>query len=135
MKNLQLNPNSKISFLNTDVNQIIKNKMHFDYALLTYVIHEVNLEERKKLIEEIFNIADTIIIGDYLVPQQKGIWKYLNEIVEFLARKDHYKNYLSFKEHGGIMGLINNENYVVVNKTENEPVTSQIVIIKKIGKK
>ncbi|HPN36845.1 MAG TPA: class I SAM-dependent methyltransferase [Melioribacteraceae bacterium] len=29
-KNLQLNPNIKISFLNTDVNQIIKNKMHFD---------------------------------------------------------------------------------------------------------
>ncbi|HPN36846.1 MAG TPA: hypothetical protein PL041_00495 [Melioribacteraceae bacterium] len=65
------------------------------------------------------------------MPQEKGIWKYLNEIVEFLAGKDHYKNYLSFKEHGGIIGLINNKNYVVVNKTENEPVTSQIVIIKK----
>ncbi len=44
----------------------------FDYAVITYVIHEVNSDERLPLLNDIFKIAEKIIIGDYLIPQPKG---------------------------------------------------------------
>ena len=70
---LHQNPDSKISFQNSDIEEIInKGQIHFDYAVLTYVIHEVNEEERINLLNEISRVADKIIIGDYLVPKPKG---------------------------------------------------------------
>ncbi|MCG6959341.1 class I SAM-dependent methyltransferase, partial [bacterium BMS3Abin03] len=100
------NPQSNLSFKHTSVNELISNgEQHFDYAVLTYVIHEVNPEERILLLKEISKIADKIIIGDYLVPQPKGFWKLLNEAVEFAAGSEHYRNYKNFVSDGGITGI------------------------------
>ncbi|MDP2207558.1 MAG: methyltransferase domain-containing protein [Bacteroidota bacterium] len=58
-------PNNKISFQHKNINDVIaENNSHYDYAVLTYVIHEVNVDERVKLLTEISMIADKIIIGD-----------------------------------------------------------------------
>ena len=43
---LQRNPNNKISFLHTNLADLISQNHHFDYAVMTYVIHEVNSEDR-----------------------------------------------------------------------------------------
>ena len=47
-------PNDKITFRHSNVTDILsKGNMHFDYAVLSYVIHEVNEEDRIKLLTEI----------------------------------------------------------------------------------
>jgi SAM-dependent methyltransferase len=129
---LKRNPNAKISFQRKSVSEIIsEGKEYFDYAVLTYVIHEVDENERLKLLSNISSIAERIIIGDYLVPKPKGFWSLLNEIVEYAAGKDHYRNFKSYIKKDGIIGLISESRLKVLNELKNNPSTSHIIVLKK----
>jgi len=129
---LNQNPDSKISFENSDIGEIIhKSQIHYDYAVLTYVIHEINEEERINLLNDVSRVADKIIIGDYLVPKPKGFSSYLSEIIEFIAGAQHYKNYKSFVANGGIKYLANKAELKIINEISNHPLTNHIVILAK----
>ena len=122
-------PNEKISFHHSTLSDLISQNLHFDYAVMTYVIHEVNPNERVTLLKEMSQIADQIIIGDYQVPVQKGFWSVINEVVEYLAGNEHYNNFKDFVAKGGLMGLANKANLKVYSELNNTPVTSQLLII------
>lgn len=129
---LNQNPDSKISFQNSDIEEIInKGQIHFDYAVLTYVIHEVNEEERIDLLNEMARVADKIIIGDYLVPKPKGFGSYLSEVIEFIAGEEHYRNYRSYVANGGIYYLANKAGLRIINEISNNPLTTHIVLLAK----
>ncbi|MDP2362713.1 MAG: class I SAM-dependent methyltransferase [Ignavibacteria bacterium] len=128
---LQKNPNNKISFHHTNLSELISQKLHFDYAVMTYVIHEVNPEDRIELLKQMACIADRIIIGDYIVPVNKGFWNLINEIVEFLAGKEHYNNFLNFVANNGLYGLIDKAGLKIVQEINNKPVTSQLLVLSK----
>ncbi len=127
---LKRNPHPKIYFQHKSIDEIIsENNVHFDYAVVTYVIHEVAESERINLLNEIFLIADKIIIGDYLVPKAFGFWSLLNEAVEFAAGSEHYKNYKSYVSNGGINGLAVKAGFKVITEIKNQPSTSHLVIL------
>jgi len=75
-------------------------------------------------------VADKIIIGDYLVPPEKGLRNIINNIVEILAGRNHYKNFNTFTYNGGINGIINKSMYKVYKEIKNKPETSHLVAIK-----
>ena len=132
--NLRLlqNPNETISFFHSNVREIAgKGQSHFDYAILTYVIHEVDEEERITLLNEIAQVADKIIIGDYLVPKPKGFGGFFSEVIEFIAGSDHYRNYKSYMGKGGIYYLANKSGLKIINEISNLTVTNHIVILAK----
>ena len=129
---LSQNPNNKIAFQNKSVNEIIEEgKEHFDYAVMTYVIHEVDEEKRVNLLKEIAQVADKIIIGDYLVPKPEGFWSLLNEVVEFAAGSEHYRNYKNYTANGGIKYLANKAGLKVITEIKNHPQTSHLVLLMK----
>lgn len=128
---LNKNPNNKISFLHTTLSDLISKQQHFDYAVMTYVIHEVNPEERIPLLKEMMNLADKIIIGDYLVPISKSFWSVLNEVVEFLAGREHYTNFKDFVKIGGLQSLTKQAELKIISEIKNKPSTSQIVLLTK----
>ena len=128
---LQRNPNNKISFLHTNLADLISQNHHFDYAVMTYVIHEVNSEDRIPLMNEMVKIADKIIIGDYLVPTSKGFWNILNDIVEFLAGKEHFSNFKNFVTNKGLHGLAEKTELKIIQEIKNKPKTSQILLLTK----
>ncbi len=128
---LQKNPNNKISFLHATLSNLISQNHHFDYAAMTYVIHEVNPEERIQLLSEMAQIADKIIIGDYLVPINKGFWGMLNEVVEFAAGKEHYANFKHYVANDGLLGLTKLANLKIVQEVQNRPTTSQVLVLQK----
>jgi len=121
--------NSKISFLHTNLSDLISKNLHFDYAVMTYVIHEVNPEDRITLLKEMAQIADKIIIGDYLVPVNKGFWSMLNKVVEFLAGKEHYNNYKHFVANNGLTSLAQEAELKIDTEIKNKPATSQILVL------
>lgn len=130
-KTLSKNPNSKISFHHTNLKNLIAQNLHFDYAVMTFVIHEVNPELRIKLLNEMALIADKIIIGDYLVPVNKGFWSVLNEAVEYFAGKNHYTNFKHFKTNDGLYGLAQQAELKIINEIKNKPSTSQLLVLSK----
>lgn len=128
---LQRYPNNKISFLHTNLANLVLQNHHFDYAVMTYVIHEVNSEDRIPLMNEMAKIADKIIIGDYLVPTSKGFWNILNDIVEFLAGKEHFSNFKNFVTNKGLHGLAEKTELKIIQEIKNKPKTSQILVLTK----
>ncbi|MCX6173922.1 MAG: class I SAM-dependent methyltransferase [Ignavibacteriales bacterium] len=126
--------NNKISFQHKSVNEIILiGKEHFDYAVITYVIHEVGENDRMNLLNEIAQVANKIILGDYLVPKPSGFWSMLNEVIEFTAGSDHYKNYKSYVAKGGIYDLANKAGLKIITETKNRPSKSHLVVLSKNG--
>ena len=127
--NLAKNAVSNLSFMHSSVADIKSRGLHFDVAVMTYVIHEVNPEERIPLLKDILSVADSLIIGEYLVPRQQGLFNILNEVVEFAAGEEHYRNFKSFVATGGVHGLVAEAGIRILNEISNQPTTSQIIHI------
>ena len=125
-------PDKKISFQHSNIGEIINSgNKHFDFAVLTYVIHEVNEEERINLLKEIPMSAEKIIIGDYLVPKPDGFAGFLSEAIEFIAGREHYRNYKSYMANGGIYYLADKAGLKIINEISNHPLTNHIVVLEK----
>ena len=102
-KRLKNYHSSKIHFYHSDINTFLKNDSpHYDYAVLSYVIHEIDETQREDILRTVSQYVDTIILVDYLAPKPSNFWRYLNEIVEFAAGKDHYRNFKSYIKNNGI---------------------------------
>jgi len=129
--NLKKNLVDNISFLHSNISEIISKNFHFDYAVMTYVIHEVNEEERLKLITDLSVIANKIIIGDYLVPKSAGFWSTLNDVVEFAAGKEHFRNYKNYVQNGGLKYLAEKTSLKIIKEIKNKPLTSHIIVLTK----
>ena len=128
---LSRSPNNKISFHHSTLSDLIIQNLHFDYAVMTYVIHEVNPDERIKLLNEMTAVADKIIIGDYLVPIKTGFWSIINELVEYFAGKEHYTNFKHYVANNGLIGLANKADLKIHLELADKPITSQILILTK----
>ncbi|MFA6401900.1 MAG: class I SAM-dependent methyltransferase [Salinivirgaceae bacterium] len=131
-RTLQKQPNSKLSFRHSYVSELpVNGQKPFDYAVLTYVIHEVDEEERIPLLNEIAKVADKIIIGDYVFPRTKKIEGHISRGIEFLAGTDHYRNYKSYMKNGGIAYLAKKAGLTIVYEINNHSLVNHIVVLEK----
>ncbi|MFH1198360.1 MAG: class I SAM-dependent methyltransferase [bacterium] len=131
-RNLAANPASNIEFLHADIDSLLtKNEMKFNYSVLSYVIHEVDEEDREGILTSLIKISDKIILIDYLVPRPKTIWNFINEIVEFLAGKNHYMNFKSYVRNNGIAGLAEQTGLRITKQIKNCPGTTHFVVLTK----
>ncbi len=120
-----------VTFLHAGVEKLLEQgSKRFDYAVMTYVIHEVPPEERIPLIQNIMKLTDVIIIGDYLVPRPKGFINYLTEFVEFIAGKRHYAGFKDFVAKGGINYLIEKANLTKIKEIKGKPESAHLVAAK-----
>jgi SAM-dependent methyltransferase len=131
-KTLLKYPDERISFQHSNPEEVIKSgNSKFDYAILTYVIHEVIEDERINLLREISLMADKIIIGDYIVPRPDGCAGFLSETIEFIAGSDHYKNYKSYISNGGIVSLAEKAGLKIINEISDQQIINHIVVLEK----
>lgn len=131
-RKLSNKPKTNIKFVHTDViDYLNKNDNKYDYAVLSYVIHEIDESLREQILMEISNSVKNIILIDYLTPRTKGLWTLLNEIVEYAAGKEHYANFKTYVAADGIKGLSERTGLKIVNEIKNSPATSHIAVLSK----
>jgi len=123
--------NSKtVNFIHTPLELLdLKGAVRFDYATITYVVHEINKNDRLPLLDSMARIADTIIIGDYITPQPRSFSGMITELVEFIAGRSHYRNYKNFQRNGGLNYIIEKGNFELLTEINND--TNKIVVLKK----
>jgi SAM-dependent methyltransferase len=125
-------PVGNISFLHSNIDEIINSgNKNFDFTVLTYVIHEVNEEERVDLLKKAASVADRIIIGDYLVPRPDGFAGFLSKAIEFIAGREHYRNYKSYMSNGGINYLAERAGLKIIDEISDHSPTNHITILEK----
>ena len=126
------NPDSKIMFRHGNLaDTITKEDSYFDYAIFTYVIHEVDVSDRINLLIDAAKLSRMIIIGDYLFPKPSGFQGWLSENIEFIAGRDHYRNYNSYMQNGGIYYVANKAGLKVVDEILNQPLVNHIIVLSK----
>ncbi len=131
-KKLTKNSKNNIRFIHTDVLKHINEiDQKYDYAVLSYVIHEIDENLREQILIELSKSAEKIIVIDYLTPRTKGMWSLLNEIIEYVAGREHYSNFKTFIAGNGIIGLSEKTGLKIVNEIKNSPSTSHIVVLSK----
>ena len=131
-KNYDSNFHHKIKFYHNDIKSFFEeNKNKFDYAILSYVIHEIDEKNRVGILKILSLYADKIIIVDYLSPHPKTFTGISNRLVEFVAGKTHYKNFKIYLKKGGIKGLAQQSDFKFIIDIKNNPPTSHIAILSK----
>ncbi len=130
-KNLAKSNFNNIEFYHADINKFQKETdIRFDYAVISYVIHEIEENKRKETLTLLSQIAEKIIIIDHLPRQRFGLGSVLNEAVEFVAGRDHYRNFKSFIKNDGIEGLAKLTGLKVINEIRSSNAVHIAVLIK-----
>ena len=133
-KRLKRNGFGKINFYHSDaINFSINSDSNYDYALLSYVIHEIDELLRVSILRTLSQKAYKIIIIDYLAPKPQSAWRFLNEVVEFAAGAGHYKNFKSYIKNNGIKGLAEQSGLKIIHEIKNHPSAGHIALLQKEG--
>lgn len=81
-------------------------KDEFDYAIISFALHEMKPEDRIKVLKSMKRVAKNLIIVDFSAPLPSGFHSNMIRLVEFLAGKEHYNNHKSFIKLGGVKHLL-----------------------------
>jgi len=130
-QNLSKKTIENISFEHKSLHEQYNDNEHFDYATITFVIHEVNENERVGILNEITQIADIVIVADYIAPRPKGFSGFLSFFIEFLAGSEHFRNYKNFIKNGGISDIVKKTGLQLVETISTKQSHNQIFIIRK----
>jgi ubiquinone/menaquinone biosynthesis C-methylase UbiE len=95
---------SNVEFILLSDNRILQNQ-EFDYAAVSMVFHTISEIERINLIKKISKLTSKIIIADYNVPIPFNPSGIFIRTIEFLAGRNHFKNFKNFIKKGGIYHL------------------------------
>ena len=127
---LKYSYSENVKFIHDDVLDFFnETELKFDYAVMSYVIHEIDIDLRTTILRKMIEKSENIILVDYLVPQDNFKWKIINEIVEFAAGRDHYKNYKSYQKNGGLRTLAEQAQLKIIKEISGNPVSSQILVL------
>ncbi len=123
-------PAENISFHHSDIFGFLAERAdRYDYAVLTYVVHEMDKSQRQAMLVELAKAAHEIIIVDYLTPQPRTFAGIVNEMIEYVAGPDHYRNFKSFVAADGLTGLANAAELSIVSEARNDPPASHILVV------
>jgi len=129
---LSRNLNGKVSFLHKNgADALAEAGAHYDYAALTFILHEMAEAERAGLLRAAAGAADKVLVGDYLVPKPGGAWGAFATAVESAAGREHYRNYRSFVRNGGIRGLAGQAGLKIVGEIRNVHPLMQLAVLSK----
>jgi SAM-dependent methyltransferase len=117
-----------VEFYHLDARDVeLNGNPKYDYAVFTYVLHEMSENDRIEALRRASKIAETIIIGDYIYPHPKSFWGILNIIVEYLAGREHYNNFKNYISQRGLPGLIDRTDLRILEEIKNKPATSHLI--------
>lgn len=132
MNKLTKKNSPKIKFYHSEINYFFENgDKHYDYAVMSYVIHEVDEHLRNNILKTLSENADKVILIDYMHPRPSSYWSWLNEAVEFVAGREHYSNFKSYLKNNGLRGLAEQNKLKITKEIKNTPSTSHIVVLEK----
>lgn len=82
----------------------------FEFAVMTMALHQFSPEYHSPILDEMKRVAKKIILVDYAVPLPTNYAGIGSKVAEFLAGKEHNKNFKSYGELGGLNKILINNN-------------------------
>jgi hypothetical protein len=70
------------------------------------VLHEMDVSQRLPVLREMRRLARTLVLVDYRVPPPTNLEAKVCRLIERLAGRNHYRNFISFLDSGGLQVLM-----------------------------
>ncbi len=129
-KNLRGRHFPNVSFSHANVEDFFReHAASYDYAVLSYVIHEIESEKRIGILIELSKHVDKIIAADYFWLRRDLLSGAIDNIVEFSAGKEHYRNFRSFMAEGGLPGLAKSSGLTIVHDIKDQVPHFHIMVL------
>ncbi|GAH54753.1 unnamed protein product, partial [marine sediment metagenome] len=77
----------------------------FDYASISFALHEKERTARDKIISEMKRVVkkgSALIFVDFKVPLPRNLYAYLAKAIEFIAGVEHHRYFKDYIEQGGL---------------------------------
>lgn len=111
---------SNIRIYNEDATKTPFDDETFDVGIISFAIHEKDKTTQDKLLEEAHRIIKKdgiLLIVDFDLDENTySIARLFINIIEKIAGKEHYKNFLSYIKNNGLVSLINDNEYILIKK-------------------
>ena len=123
-----------VSFQIADAQNLPFKDNFFDYASISFALHEKERTARDKIISEMKRVLKkdgALIFIDFSVPLPKNKFIYLIKAIEFIAGRDHHRHFKDYIEQGGLDVILKknqlteekrdylNDGLIIIIKTEN----------------
>lgn len=100
---------SNVDFQTADATNLSQFKnQEFDIATLSLALHQFDPGLHPPILNELKRVAKKILIVDYSVPLPKNIAGYGSHFIEFLAGREHNRNFRKFYNLGGLEPILTN---------------------------
>jgi len=95
----------------TDLSRFNENS--FDVAIMSLALHQFDPRLHSPILSEMKRVASQIIIVDYAVPLPKNYAGIGSSIAEFLAGREHNRNFKQYYELGGLKKILHANNLTI----------------------
>jgi SAM-dependent methyltransferase len=82
----------------------------FDIAMLSLALHQFSPDLHSSILNEMKRVAHQLIIVDYAVPLPKNYVGYGSRVAEFLAGREHNRNFKMYCKLGGLNTILTAKN-------------------------
>lgn len=105
-------PNSAFFVCDASDLSMFKTKS-FDAAIMTLALHQFDPNVHSPILSEMKRVANRIIIVDYAVPLPKNYAGIGSRVAEFLAGKEHNRNFKQFYKLAGLNAILPANNLII----------------------
>ena len=92
----------------------------FDIAVIVFMIHEIRASDRLQVLTEVKKYCKKVIILDYVSNMPLNIWGIFIRLIEFLAGKEHFRNFRDYLSRGGMLPLLKEAEFTVLSHEVNK---------------
>ncbi len=107
---------------------IFKEK-RFDVAIMTLALHQFPPHLHSPILNEMRRVASKIIIVDYAVPLPKNYAGIGSRVAEFLAGREHNRNFKHFYKLGGLTQILPANNLTIKKSRFLAEKAFQLVVV------
>jgi ubiquinone/menaquinone biosynthesis C-methylase UbiE len=104
----------------------------FDYATISMAIHQFSSADGLKVLKEMVRVSTNIVIVDYSHPMPEGLYKKFTYIIERIAGGDHFRNFKTYMNGGGIDTVVAQAGLEVVERVVKGKGILSISLCKKL---
>jgi ubiquinone/menaquinone biosynthesis C-methylase UbiE len=100
-----------VSFQLADATNLPFPDGYFDYATVSFGLHDKEKPVRYQIISEMKRVVrqdGALILIDFQVPLPKNVWAVFARAIEFLAGGSHYQGFKDYLANGGLEDILKN---------------------------
>jgi ubiquinone/menaquinone biosynthesis C-methylase UbiE len=123
-----------ISFKIADATDLPFKDDHFDFASISFALHDKETDIRAKVIDEMKRVVrreGTLIITDFRIPFPQHPYSYLIKSIEFLA-SGHYKEFKDYYTQGGLEPILEHNRLIEEKKDYLKSGTVVMIKVKNV---